>query len=163
MRPAHWFFVVAILLVPGIVQAQQQSSLLGAWEFAAVFVQSQGGEKVELWDGKRVGIATFTPDGCFTIQNFRSDLPKLASGSREVATPAEAAAIAGGIYSSFGTFKESRAKHTVTMRILGSTFPNEVGAEQERTYELTGDTLTLVNPTPPSGGRMSISVLKRIK
>ena len=132
MRPAHWFFVVAILLVPGIVQAQQQSSLLGAWEFAAVFVQSQGGEKVELWDGKRVGIATFTPDGCFTIQNF-------------------------------GTFKESRAKHTVTMRILGSTFPNEVGAEQERTYELTGDTLTLVNPTPPSGGRMSISVLKRIK
>ena len=40
----------------------------------------------------------------------------------------------------------------VTIKWIASSYPNRVGTSEKRTYKVTGDELTAVNPTAASGG-----------
>jgi hypothetical protein len=53
---------------------------------------------------------------------------------------------------------DERAR-TVTHHVEGATFPNWIGTDQRRTYELSGDRLTLSTPPMVRGGRRSTYVL----
>ena len=163
MRIATVFLFIGLFLLPGFGTAQEPGRLAGAWRYSSVFIQDESGAKTELWDGKQNGLLIFSPDGWFALQIARADLPRLASGTPARATADESEAIAHGIYATFGTYRVDRARRTIVIQILGSTFPNEIGSRQERSYEISGDTLTYVNAAPSSGGQMAINVLKREK
>jgi hypothetical protein len=51
---------------------------------------------------------------------------------------------------------------TVTIKWIASSFPNRAGTTEKRTYKLSGDELSSVNPTAASGGT-SYAKLVRVK
>ena len=65
-----------------------------------------------------------------------SDTPKFAANNRLGGTPTENATAIRGKTANFGTCTFDDAKKTVTVRYVGSVFPNQVGSDSARTYTL---------------------------
>jgi Lipocalin-like domain len=101
--------------------------------------------------------------GHFSIVIVRADIPKFASNNREKGTAEENQAAVHGSLAYFGTYAVDEANHALTVRIESSTYPNFEGSEQKRLYTLSGDTLTLANPTPSAGGGTAVQVRRRAR
>ena len=74
-------------------------------------------------------------------------------------TPDEYKAIANGTIAHFGSYTVGAG--VITFRIETSSYPNWDGAEQTRTYALTGDTLTYTVGEASGGGGIATLVWKR--
>jgi hypothetical protein len=91
---------------------------------------------------------------------MRPDLPKVASNNRMTATAEESQKIVHGSIAYFGTYTTNEADHSVTVQIEGATLPNWMGTSQKRTYTISGDQLTISNPTGSGAGAATV-LLKR--
>jgi Lipocalin-like domain len=139
-----------------------KQKLVGAWTMVSDTVD-QGGTKVEPFGPSPKGSMIVTGDGRFSIVLTRPDVPKFASSSRTGGTAEEnKAAMAGGI-GYFGTYTVSEADKTVNLHVEASTFPNWSGSDQKRIVALSGDDLTVTNPTPSIGPGTATLVWKRAK
>ena len=147
----------AALLFSNVLQAQV-INLVGTWSLISSDIVN-GGAKTETFGPSPMGSLTLTGDGHFALIFLRRDLPKVASGNRLVTTPEENKAIAGGLVSSYGTY--SADSKFITLHIIGATFANWAGADQQRAYTLTGD--TLVYTSPGTTGVPTLVTLKREK
>lgn len=146
-------FAVAIVTASGVVLAQAtQKQLVGGWAVTSV-VTEEAGKKTEPYGPSPMGYMTLGANGHYSIQLMRPDLPKVASNNRVKTTPEESAAIAQGLLSHFGKWKLIDPKTgEVAFHIEGSSFPNWIGADQKRFMTVKGNSLTINNPTSPSGG-----------
>lgn len=141
--------------------AQTAKDLVGAW--ITVSITSQHGDKrIELFGSNPKGIQIFDASGRFAIMAMRGDLPKIASNNRQTQTAEESQKIALGSIAYYGSWTANDANKTLTVRIEGDTFPNFAGTEQTRRFDISGDQLTITNPTGASGGVLTV-VLKRAK
>ncbi|HEX9573068.1 MAG TPA: lipocalin-like domain-containing protein [Myxococcales bacterium] len=139
-----------------------KQQLVGAWTMVSDTVD-QGGAKVEPFGPSPKGNMILTSDGHFSIVLTRPDVPKFASNSRTNGTADEnKAAMQGGI-GYFGTYTVSDADKTVNLRVEASTFPNWSGTDQKRIVALSGDEMTVTNPTPSIGPGTATLVWKRAK
>jgi Lipocalin-like domain len=154
------------LALSGSAIAQQKSlkeQLVGTWDAVSVTIDRPDGSKLDPYNGKLKGRSIYTSDGHFSQQNTGTDVRPFASGTRSNATAEEFKTAYIGSYSLFGTYTVNEADKTLTLRILASSFPNEIGAEHKRTFTINGDMLTYVNPAPPAGGSGAVNVLKLAK
>lgn len=147
----------AALLFSNVLPAQV-INLVGTWSLISSDIVKDG-LKIETFGPSPMGSLTFTGDGHFALIFLRRDLPKVASGNRLVTTPEENKAIAGGLVSGYGTY--SADSKFITLHIIGATFANWAGADQQRAYTLTGD--TLVYTSPGTTGVPTLVTLKREK
>ena len=145
--------------MPGPASAQLDKNLIGAWTIVSITVE-EGDKKTEPYGANPKGSQVYNPDGRFAIVVTRADLPKVASNNRATATAEESQQIARGSIGYFGTYTTNAADNSVTVNIEGATFPNWVGTSQKRTYTISGDEMTLINPTASGGGTAKV-VLKR--
>jgi hypothetical protein len=106
----------------------------------------------------------YTSDGHFAFVNTRSDLPKLASNSRDRGTPEENKAVVQGSLAYFGTYSVNEADKVITVQIEGSTFANMIGRPDQRRIitSLAADELKFTNPATTSGAPLEL-VWKRAK
>ena len=147
----------AALLYSNALQAQTKD-LVGTWSL----VSSNGiknGSKTETFGPNPKGSLIFGGDGHYALIFMRSDLPKVASGNRLVTTPEENKEIAGGLVATYGTYTAD--SKFITMHIAGATFANWAGADQQRAYTLSGD--SLVYTSPGTTGVPSVVTLQRVK
>jgi hypothetical protein len=74
-------------------------------------------------------------------------MPEFAAGYRLKGTDEEYRTVMQGIIAGFGTY-------TVTShdQMGGEQLPNRAGTTEKRTYKITGEQMTSVNPTAASGG-----------
>jgi hypothetical protein len=91
----------------------------------------------------------------------RPSLPNLASDNRTAATPEEAWAIVAGSIAHFGSYVAD--EQTITFRIETSTHPNWDGADQKRTYTITGDELKYTVAIAAVGGGSATLTWRRAK
>jgi len=63
----------------------------------------------------------------------------------------------------FGTYSVSETDRVIMYHVEGSTFPNWRDADQKRLFKLSGDELTLTNPTPSTGSGSAYAVWRRVK
>jgi hypothetical protein len=145
--------------IPGPAFAQVDKNLVGAWTIVSISVE-QGDKKSEPYGANPRGTQVYGADGRFAIVVTRSDLPKVASNNRETATAEESQKIVHGSIGYFGSYTTNAADNSVTVNIEGATYPNWVGTSQKRTYTISGDQMTLINPTASGGGTAKV-VLKR--
>jgi Lipocalin-like domain len=154
--------LVAILAFPNSSAAQGKSlkdQLIGTW----IYVSSTGKRD----DGSNVprpsaqGAVTYTADGRFHFITTRTDLPKYASSDP---SPDEAMAIASGSIAYTGTYTVDENTKTIQVNIETSTFPNLVGAPNQRRIitSITADEMKFTNPRTPAGVTLEI-VWKRAK
>ena len=146
-------FAAGFATTSGAALAQAtQKQLVGGWTVSSV-VTEEAGKKMEPYGPNPMGYMSLGANGRYSIQLMRSNLPKVASNNRLKTTPEESAAIAQGLLSHFGTWKLADAKTgEIAFHVEGSSFSNWNGADQKRFIMVKGDTLTLNNPTSPTGG-----------
>jgi hypothetical protein len=143
------------------VIAQQKSmkeQLVGTWTLVSADSVRNDGSKVEVFGSDPKGTLIYTSDGHFALVQMRSDLPKLASKSRDRGTPEENKAVVQGSIAYFGTYAVNEAEKVITLQLEGSTFANLVGGgEQKRLImSLTADELRFANPRTPSGTTLEV-------
>jgi len=139
-----------------------KDQLVGTW----IYVSSTGRRD----DGSNVqrpslqGAVTYTADGRFHFITTRTDAPKYASSDPATPSPDEAMAIASGAMAYTGTYTVDESTRTIHANIETSTFPNLVGAPNQRRIitSISDDGMTFTNPRTPAGVTLDI-VWKRAK
>jgi lipocalin-like protein len=159
------FAFVIILDFPSGSFAQGKSlnqQLVGTW----IYVSSTGKRD----DGSAVprptlqGAVTYTADGRFHFITTRTDAPNVSSSDPSRPTPEEAMAIASGSIAYTGTYTVDENTKTIHANVETSTFPNLVGAPNQRRIvtSITADEMKFTNPRTPAGVTLDF-VWKRAK
>ena len=154
-----------IAALPGSGLAQGKSlkdQLVGTW----IYVSSTGKRD----DGSTVprpslqGAVTYTAEGRFHFITTRTDAPKLASNDPARPTSEEAMAIASGSIAYTGTYTLDETTKTIHANVETSTFPNLVGAPNQRRIitSISADEMKFTNPRTPAGVTLEF-VFKRAK
>jgi hypothetical protein len=133
--------------------------LAGTWTLVSVSVD--GLSKQEPYGPKPAGIMMFDGAGNFSVTIVRNGVPKFASDNRMQGTESENKAAVQGSLAYFGTYEVDEATHALTVHIADSTYPNFRGQTQKRVVTLSGNELTVTNPTPSGGGGMATQVWRR--
>src|SRR5262245_19685894 len=89
--------------------------------------------------------------GYMAAQLLPLDRPKFASGNRLQGTQEEIKAAFDGYFAYFGPYEVNEAEGVVILHVRGSIFPNDVGMDNIRYYEFSGDRLTLSPPYKDDG------------
>ena len=155
-----WCLAVCMMVITGGASAQTAKDLVGAWTIVSMTVEGDG-KKSEPFGPNPIGTQIYDSSGRFASMVMRSDLPKVASSNRATSTPEESQKIAHGSIAYYGTYRVNEAEKSLTMQVEGATFPNWIGTSAKRLYAISGDTLTVTNPTPSGGGGVLTVVLKR--
>ena len=159
--------ILGVALPASDAVAQQKSlkeQLIGTWKFVSSHNVRSDGSRVDNYGPNPRGILIYTSDGYFVLVNTRSDLPKLASNSRDRGTPEEYKAVVQGSLAYFGTYSVNEADKVITAQIEGSTFANMIGGPDQKRIitSLTADELKFTNPASTSGVTLEL-VWKRAK
>ena len=157
--------LISTVAFPNNGVSQERSlkdQLVGTW----IYVSSTGTRD----DGSAVqrpslrGAVTYTTEGRFHFMTVRSDAPKYATGDSARPSPEEAMAIASGVIAYTGTYAVDESTKTINVNIEASSFPNLVGAPNQRRIvtSVTDDELKFTNPRTPAGITLEF-VFKRAK
>lgn len=159
-RIAAGALLVGLLSVPGLAFAQSlKEQIVGAWKQVSIY-NEEAGVKKHVYGDKPVGLTIFDRSGYYISYLSKAQLPRFASNNRQKGTDAEYRDIMQGMIAGFGTYTVDG--DTVTIKWMGSSYPNRVGTAEKRTYKIAGDELSAVNPAASSGGT-SYSKLVRVK
>ena len=151
----------SVLLSVGMVAnvSAESRDIVGTWEWASVDNTTPDGVTMQPFGPKPGGYLSFDSKGRFVWLITRPGRAKFASGRRDQGTPEENKATVQGSLAYCGTYAISG--DTLILKIEASTYPNEVGAEQKRTFALNGDELSWRNPAV-STGAAGVARLRRL-
>jgi hypothetical protein len=102
----------------------------------------------------------FTADGYYSVQIYRADRTKFASGDKSNGTPEEFRDASVGMSTHFGRYSVDSVHHTITFHIDRSSYPNTDDTSPVRPYELKGDVLSWRVQARPDGA-VPITTLRR--
>jgi hypothetical protein len=139
---------------------QAGHDLAGTWAWISVDNTGADGATVQPFGPTPAGYLVFDGRGRFVWLITRPGRARFASGRRDQGTPEENKATVQGSLAYGGTYAVS--DDTLILKIEASTYPNEEGAEQHRTFTLTGDELTWKNPVV-STGASGTARLRRVR
>ena len=141
--------------------AGAEVSLAGTWTLVAADVLHADGTRGRDYGAAPKGLLLIDARGHYSLQIFKAERPRFASGDKATGTPAEYQAAVLGSSTHIGTISVEPAAGTLTFKIESASFPNWEGTEQKRTFELSGDELTYRVPARPDGN-IPISVWRRL-
>ncbi|HLG85548.1 MAG TPA: lipocalin-like domain-containing protein [Bradyrhizobium sp.] len=154
---------VAGLLATTSLRADSAASpLAGTWTLVAADVIHADGSRTRDYGAAPKGMLLIDGEGHYSLQIFRAERPRFASGDKATGTGAEFKAAVLGSSTHFGEISVDQAAGTLTFKIDAASFPNWEGAAQTRRYELTGDELSYRVPPRPNGD-VPISVWRRMR
>ena len=123
------------------------SQFVGTWKMVSVEERRPNGEVVAPRYGSHpIGYIIYDTTGHVAVQIMKPDRSRFASNDAEQATSDEAKAAFAGYGAYFGTYEINEAEGYVVHHVEGSVFPNYVGTDQKRFFELSGDQLILKPP-----------------
>jgi hypothetical protein len=155
--------LVGVLLIP-VARADvlvPAPSLAGTWSLVAADVEHTDGTRARDYGAAPKGLLMIDAQGRYSLQIFKAERPRFASGDKPTGTPAEFEAALMGSSTHFGTISIDPAGGTLTFHIEKASFPNWEGAAQQRSYRLEGDELSYRVPPRPDGNT-PISIWRRL-
>ena len=118
-----------------------KSELIGAWKFNSMMLKSESGKTVYPYGENLFGILIYTPAGYMSALLMDPDRKKFASDDLKTGTNEEIKEAYEKFDAYCGTYSVDEEKSTVTHHVQGAKFPNWVGTNQVRHFELKGDKL----------------------
>ncbi len=122
--------------------------LIGAWRLLSAEFHSSDGKVIYPWGKNATGILVYSDTGYVSAQIMNPDRLEFASCDNLKGTPAETKVAFDGYQAYFGTFELTEGEKTVIHHITGNLFPNAIGIDLKRYYEISGDN-RLILSTPP--------------
>ena len=158
---------LAATLLLGAVQTadarpQEPQSIIGTWELAAADKLLPDGTRVSDYGPNPHGLVIFTADGRYSLQIYRTNRLKFASGEKFSGTPEEYKDASLGMSASFGHYEVDPVKHIITFHRDRSSVPNQDDTTGVDPYELNGDTLSW-KVAARKDGSIPITVLRRAR
>ena len=141
--------------------AAARDRLVGSWELQSRTVQRAGGEVIDdaVLGERPIGRLFYSSSGHMALQMMRQGR---AQAMTEPAAPADAknARVVLGYDAYFGTFTVDEAAGTVTHRVQGSLFPEDLGRDFVRRFKVDGDSFELSFTSPlPDGSAMTRTLI----
>jgi hypothetical protein len=154
--------LICVFVIGDYAQAQNpRKQIVGTWSVVSVVNESDG-KKIDLYGPSPQGQFIFTADGHFSVNIMRPGRTKFASNNRTAGSPEENKEAMAGYISNFGTYAIT-PDGTLTLHMIGSSFPNWDGAEQKRQIQIKGDEMTWGNMASSTGSGSVTIMLKRSK
>jgi hypothetical protein len=170
-RPAHrevarsmikrLSLLTALLAVSASAMAEN-ASIVGTWTLAAADKILPDGSRVPDYGPNPHGLVIFTANGYYSVQIYRAERLKFASGDKFKGTLEEYQDASLSMSVSFGRYTFDPVKHTVTLQTDRSSVPNRDDTTAVRSYELKGDELSW-KVAPRQDGSVPITVLRRVQ
>jgi Lipocalin-like domain len=166
----RWIMMVVVTVLgtsglTGNAFSQQKTlkeQLLGAWDLVSFNSVHADGSKLTVFGDNPNGIAFFDSTGRYIITVMRSDRAKYAVNDRVQGTADENKITVQGTITYFGTYTVSEPDRTLSIHVVGSSFPNWNGTDQKRSFVVSAGELKLTNPIASTGGTTEV-VWKRAK
>ena len=133
--------------------ADPQSQFAGAWSLSRIERRDADGELLSPPTEDRLGYIIYDAAGYMAVTLMRPDRELYSEGGP---TAEEALAELGGFTSYFGPFSVNEAEGYVTHHLEGSLNPGGVGADNQRFYTFTKNSLTLQPPAGEDGSKSFI-------
>ncbi|HWR17208.1 MAG TPA: lipocalin-like domain-containing protein, partial [Terriglobales bacterium] len=156
-----FFSLIALVIVGSLTAAAQSPSIVGTWALTAADKLLPDGTRSHDYGDAPHGLVIFTADGHYSVQIYREQRTKFASGDKTKGSPDEYKDASLGMSVHFGKYSVDPGKGTITFQIDRASFPNWDGTTQVRAFELKDDELSWKVPPRPDGST-PITVLKRI-
>jgi hypothetical protein len=151
--------LAALLAAPASASAQPPS-IVGTWILVGAEKLLPDGTTVADYGPNPHGLVIFTADGYYSVQIYRTERVKFASGDKLKGTPEEYkdASLSTSVH--FGRYSVDPVKGTITFKIDRSSFPNQDETTPVRPYQLKGDELSWKVAARPDGS-IPITILRR--
>lgn len=143
----------------GHAAAEGARDLVGTWEWVTVENTTADGTITHPFGPKPGGYLILDRGGRFFWLITRPGRARFASGRRDQGTVEENAATVRGSLAYTGTYAVDH--DVLVMKIEFSTYPNEEGAEQRRSFTLSDGHLSWRNPSV-STGASGVATLRRL-
>jgi hypothetical protein len=132
-------------------KAQDTASLVGTWTLVGADHELPDGTVLPDYGPNPHGQVIFTSDGYYSVQIYRAERTKFASGDKSKGTPEEYRDASVGMSVHFGRYSVDPVHHTITFHIDRSSFPNTDDTSPVRPYAFKGDLLTWRLAARPDG------------
>jgi hypothetical protein len=158
---------VLITIASGLQSGNEspRSPLAGTWILRAAEIIGPDGTRVTdpAYGPDAKGVLMVDGDGQYSLQIFRPDRPKFASGDKKRGTPQEYEAAVLGLSTHVGHIVVDATHQTLQFKIDHAAFPNWEHTTQTRQYKLSGDDLSYQVPASAGAGTIAVSVWRRVK
>jgi Lipocalin-like domain len=149
--------MIALTAVSGVAfcgaadAASLRDQLIGTWIYVSSTAKREDGSAVQR--PSLQGAVTYTADGHFHFITTSTDGAKYASNDPARPSADEAMAMASRSIAYTGTYTVDESTNTVLANVETSTFPNLVGAANQRRIvtSITADEMKFTNPRTPAG------------
>jgi len=116
-----------------------KEAIVGSWALLISDVVNKDGTQTPQFGPNPMGQLMFDAGGHFSMQIMRASRPKFAAKNRLQGTADENKAAIGGTITQFGSYTLDEPSKTLTLRVEGSSYPNDDGLVAKRT-------VTALNP-----------------
>jgi len=140
----------------------ENASIVGTWALTAADKILPDGSRVSDYGPSPHGLVIFTANGYYSVQIYRAERLKFASGDKFKGTLEEYQDASLSMSVSFGRYSFDPVKHTVTFQTDRSSVPNRDDTTAVRSYELKGDELSW-KVAPRQDGSVPITALRRVQ
>jgi hypothetical protein len=170
-RPAHRevarsmikrISLLTALLAVSASAVAENASIVGTWTLTAADKILPDGSRVTDYGPNPHGLVIFTANGYYSLQIYRAERLKFASGDKFKGTLEEYQDASLSMSVSFGRYIFDSVKRTLTFQVDRSSVPNRDDTTAVRSYELKGDELSW-KVTPRQDGSVPITVLRRVQ
>jgi hypothetical protein len=153
--------LTALVAVSASAMAQN-TSIVGTWTLTAADKILPDGTRVPDYGSNPHGLVIFTANGYYSVQIYRAERLKFASGDKFKGTLEEYQDASLSMSVSFGQYTFDPVKHTVTFQTDRSSVPNRDDTTAVRSYELRGDELSW-KVASRQDGSVPVTVLRRVQ
>jgi hypothetical protein len=153
--------LITALLAVSVSAMAKNASIVGTWALAAADKLLPDGTRVTDYGSNPHGLVIFTANGYYSVQIYRAERLKFASGDKFKGTLEEYQDASLSMSTGFGRYTFDSVKHTITFQTDRASVPNRDDTTAVRSYELKGDELSW-KVTPRQDGSVPITVLRRV-
>lgn len=140
----------ALVATSGVALAQSlKDQIVGTWRLVSIYNEEKG-VKTHNFTEKPIGMSIYDKQGNVMQYLSKPNVPKFKESNRLKGSDGEYRTVMHSVLAGVGTYTVEG--ETVTINWTGSTFPNRVGSPEKRKATISGDELTVTNPTAASGG-----------
>ena len=159
----NFLFLIALILAGSLTAAAQSPSIVGTWALTAADKLLPDGTRSHDYGDNPCGLVIFTEDGHYSVQIYRDERTKFASGDKLKGSPEEYKDAVLGMSVHYGKYSIDPAKNTISFQIDRASFPNWDGKRQVRDYTYQDGVLSYAVPASAyGGGKVAYSVWQRV-
>ncbi len=124
----------------------EDQHFIGTWKLMSSEFRRSDGTIAYPYGDDAIGLLMYTSTGHMAVQLLRANRPVFAAGDPYRGTPEEIKAAFEGYIAYFGSYEVNAVDGIVTHHVHGASFPNWIGGDQQRFFELAGNQLILSTP-----------------